>query len=345
MICELEWLGGSPPPLYALALKSEASQSKVVILIQTLFNTIKHFVIVCLIPWAPEQESTGSPQPTSPASFPVNPRPPLPHQSATPDTEDFSTFPNPPRAFPPRTLHPTPHFCLGPVCFTIHFKLYLFTHLVLADNCVLPHWLQQQRKSKDRSWFNNLSQRTQRAVLPRSQAKAVRISPVTLLHPPPSKTFSKVCPRDKSHDVISYFVSRNQQAPLIDTRAEMKKELQDSLPRRLYLKQDVPVTGGNEKACYRESTELLGMPFGTSHKIWKGIWKVLLRFLTAKIWGYKGIQLLEKVELVQSFLLKLQGVKVYLASPVLIEPGVFWNYLGDCLKCTYFYLLQSFYFL
>ena len=103
----------------------------------------------------------------------------------------------------------------------------------------------------------------------------------------------------------------------------MKKELQDSLPRRLYLKQDVPVTGGNEKACYRESTELLGMPFGTSHKIWKGIWKVLLRFLTAKIWGYKGIQLLEKVELVQSFLLKLQGVKVYLASPVLIEPGVF----------------------
>ena len=50
MICVLERLGGSPPPLYALALKSEASQSKVVILIQTLFNTIKHFVIVCLIP-------------------------------------------------------------------------------------------------------------------------------------------------------------------------------------------------------------------------------------------------------------------------------------------------------
>ena len=97
--------------------------------------------------------------------------------------------------------------------------------------------------------------------------------------------------------------------------------------------------------CYRESTELLSMPFGTSHKIWKGIWKVLLRFLTAKIWGYKGIQLLEKIELVQSFLLKLQGVKVYLASPVLIEPDVFWNYLGDCLKCIYFYLLQSFYFL
>lgn len=149
--------------------------------------------------------------------------------------------------------------------------------------------------------------------------------------PPPSKAFSKVCPRGKSFDVISYFVSRNQQAPLIDTRSDMKKELQDSQPgERLYLKQDVPVNGGNEKVCYRESTELLGMPFGTSCKGWNGIWKVLLRFLTAKIWGYKGMQLLEKIKLVQSFLLKLQGVKVYLASPVLIEPGIFWNYLGDC---------------
>ena len=56
------------------------------------------------------------------------PPPPTPHhQSATPDTEDFSAFPNPPGAFPPRTLHPTPHFCLSPVCFTVHFKLYLFT--------------------------------------------------------------------------------------------------------------------------------------------------------------------------------------------------------------------------
>ena len=31
------------------------------------------------------------------------------------DTEDFSAFPNPPGAFPPRTLHPTPHFCWSPV--------------------------------------------------------------------------------------------------------------------------------------------------------------------------------------------------------------------------------------
>ena len=105
--------------------------------------------------------------------------------------------------------------------------------------------------------------------------------------------------------MISYFVSRNQQAPLIDSRAEVKKELQDSQPRRrLYLKQDVLITGGNEKVCYRESTQ----PFGTSCKVWNGIWKVILRFLTAKIWGYKGTQLLEKAKLVQSFLLRGQGL-------------------------------------
>ena len=98
----------------------------------------------------------------------------------------------------------------------------------------------------------------------RTQAKAVCISAVTLLHPSPPKAFSQVCPRGKSHDVISYFVSRNQQAPLIDSRAEVKKELQDSQPRTIYLKQDVLVTGGNEKVCYRESTKLLGVPFGTS---------------------------------------------------------------------------------
>lgn len=254
----------------------------------------------------------------------MNPRPPPPHQSATPDT-DFSTFPNPPCAFPPRTLHPTPHFCLSPVCFTVHFKLYLLQIAVFS-----PIGSNNKGKAK-RGWLNNPSQRTQRAVLSRTQAKAVCISTVSLLHPPPSKAFSKVCPRGKSLDVISYFVSRNQQAPLIDTRGEMKKELQDLQPRRrLYLKQGVPFKGGNENVCYRKSIKLLGMPFGTSCKVWNGIWKVLLRFLTAKIWGYKGIQLLEKVKLVQSFLLKFQGVKFYLASPVLIEPDIFWNYLGDC---------------
>ena len=45
MICVLERLGGSPPARYALALQSEASQSKVIILIQISFNTIKHSVI------------------------------------------------------------------------------------------------------------------------------------------------------------------------------------------------------------------------------------------------------------------------------------------------------------
>ena len=45
MICVLERLGGSPPACYALALESEASQSKVIILIQTSFNKIKHSVI------------------------------------------------------------------------------------------------------------------------------------------------------------------------------------------------------------------------------------------------------------------------------------------------------------
>ena len=45
MICVLEGLGGSPPASYALALESEASQSKVIIFIQISFNTIKHSVI------------------------------------------------------------------------------------------------------------------------------------------------------------------------------------------------------------------------------------------------------------------------------------------------------------
>ena len=45
MICVIERLGGSPPACYALAFESEASQSKVIILIQISFNTIKHSVI------------------------------------------------------------------------------------------------------------------------------------------------------------------------------------------------------------------------------------------------------------------------------------------------------------
>ena len=45
MICVLERLEGTPAAHYALAFESEASQTKVIILIQTSFNIIKHSVI------------------------------------------------------------------------------------------------------------------------------------------------------------------------------------------------------------------------------------------------------------------------------------------------------------
>ena len=73
-------LGCSPLALYVLALESEASQSTMITPTQTSFNTIKHFVVVCLITQASEHEPTVSAQSTSPASFPVNPRPSQPFQ-------------------------------------------------------------------------------------------------------------------------------------------------------------------------------------------------------------------------------------------------------------------------
>ena len=108
-------LGCSPLALYVLALESEASQSTMITPTQTSSNTIKHFVVVCLITQASDHEPTVSAQSTSPASFPMNPTSPAPSsplpQSATPDT-DFSALSQPASAFPPRTLHPTLHFCL-----------------------------------------------------------------------------------------------------------------------------------------------------------------------------------------------------------------------------------------
>ena len=112
-------LGCSPLALYVLALESEASQSTMITPTQTSFNTIKHFVVVCLITQASEHEPTVSAQSTSPASFPMKPTSPslfTPAPSQPLQTQISAPFPNPPRALPPRTLHPTPHFCLSPVC-------------------------------------------------------------------------------------------------------------------------------------------------------------------------------------------------------------------------------------
>ena len=175
--------------LYVLALKPEASQSNVI--------TLKHHLIqLKFCDRLPDPVSTCIPEHSlSSTYFSSLISSESPPQSAIP-VADFSVFPNPPRAFPPRTLHPTPHFCLSPVCFTVHFKLYLYhvAHLFLTDNCVLLYWLQQQRKSKERGCLNNPSLRTQGAVLSRTQAKAVCISAVTLLHPHPPKLSVKFVP-------------------------------------------------------------------------------------------------------------------------------------------------------
>ena len=103
-------LGCCPLALYVLALKPEASQSNVI--------TLKHHLIqLKFCDHLPDLVSTCIPEHSlSSAYFSSLISSESPPQSAIPVAEDFSAFPNPPRAFPPRTLHPTPHFCRSPVC-------------------------------------------------------------------------------------------------------------------------------------------------------------------------------------------------------------------------------------
>lgn len=95
--------------LYVLALKPEASQSNVIIL--------KHHLIqLKFCDRLPDPVNTCIPEHSlSSACFSSLISSESPLQSAIP-VADFSAFPNPPRAFPSRTLHPTPHFCQSPVC-------------------------------------------------------------------------------------------------------------------------------------------------------------------------------------------------------------------------------------
>ena len=182
-------LGCCPLALYVLAIKPEACRSNVI--------TLKHHLIqLKFCDRLPDPVNTCIPEHSlSSTYFSSLISSESPPQSAIP-VADFSVFPNPPRAFPPRTLIP-PHISAGVLSVLYHpfqtLPLHV-THLVLTDNCVLPHWLQQQRKSKERGWPNNPSQRTQRAVLSRTQAKAVCISAVTLLHPHPPKLSVKFVP-------------------------------------------------------------------------------------------------------------------------------------------------------
>ena len=101
-------LGCCPLALYVLAIKPEACRSNVI--------TLKHHLIqLKFCDRLPDPVSTCIPEHSlSSACFSSLISSESPLQSAIP-VADFSVFPNPPRAFPPRTLHPTPHFCWSPV--------------------------------------------------------------------------------------------------------------------------------------------------------------------------------------------------------------------------------------
>ena len=103
-------LGCGPLALDVLGLKPEASQSNVI--------TLKHHLVqLKFCDHLPDPVITCIPEHSlSSAYFSSLISSESPPKSAISVAEDFSTFPNSLRAFPPRTLHPTPHFCQSPVC-------------------------------------------------------------------------------------------------------------------------------------------------------------------------------------------------------------------------------------
>ena len=148
-------LGCSPLALYVLALESEASQSTMITPTQTSSNTIKHFVVVCLITQASDHEPTVSAQSTSPASFPMNPTSPAPSSPLPPVSHSRHRFQRP---FPthlglclPGPFIP-PHISAWVLSVLQHpFQILPphVAHLFSAGNCIQPH-LAPTRKEKQR---------------------------------------------------------------------------------------------------------------------------------------------------------------------------------------------------
>ena len=157
-------LGCSPLALYVLALESEASQSTMITPTQTSFNTIKHFVVVCLITQASEHEPTVSAQSTSPASFPMSPTSPAPSSPLPPVSHSRHRFQRP---FPTRLCFPSqdpsshPTFLPeSPVCTSTSISNSTSSPLptcFLQVTVFNPIWHQQGRKNEGRGWVNSPS--------------------------------------------------------------------------------------------------------------------------------------------------------------------------------------------
>lgn len=120
--------------LYVLALKPEASQSNVI--------TLKHHLIqLKFCDRLPDPVSICIPEHSlSSAYFSSLISRESPPQSAIPVAEDFSAFPNSPRAFPPGSFIP-PHISAGVLsvlyCPFQTLPLHV-AHLVPIGNCVQP---------------------------------------------------------------------------------------------------------------------------------------------------------------------------------------------------------------
>ena len=146
-------------------------------------------MIICLILWAPAYQSTVSPEPTSPASFPVNPLPSQPFQ-----WQKISVlFPT---HFMLSLLGPfiPPHISAGvlPVLYHPFQTLPLHVaHLVPIGNCVQPA-LAPTMKEKQRGWLNNPSlAKGLRGQVCLELKPNLCVSAVTLLLPTPSKLSEK----------------------------------------------------------------------------------------------------------------------------------------------------------
>lgn len=201
MICVIERLEAPLQLVMLLPLNLRLLKVKWLYSIQTSLNTIKRSVISFPDPvstWT--REHSLLPAYTSRASnSSESPPTPTPHQSATPDTEDFSAFSNhlvlsllgpfiPPHTFLPES-------CLL-YCPFQTLPLHV-AHLVLTDNSVLLHWLNIKGKAKREAGSITRLKELRGQFCLESQTKAVSfLQYLSCTHAPPTppKAFSQVCP-------------------------------------------------------------------------------------------------------------------------------------------------------